>query len=54
MEERLVEVQEERAIVVQEELEAVDKVNKNEVPSNALKGLDRQVRSTAQSSIEQS
>ena len=54
MEERLVEVQEERAIVVQEELEAVDKVNKNEVPSNTLKGLDRQVRSTARSSIEQS
>ena len=32
-EDRLGKVQEERAIVVQEEPEAVDKVNKNKVPS---------------------
>ena len=38
----------------QEEPEDVDKINKNKVPSNALKGLGRQARSMAQSSIEQS
>ena len=53
-EERLNEVQEEYAVVVQEELEAVDKVNENEVPSNELKGLCRQARSSVRSSIEQS